>query len=56
MVARVVGVARVCCGCHGGGVGCGCRECGGDGGRAYEAEAERGDGANSCEFAMSSHT
>jgi len=29
---------------------------GGDGGRAYEAEAERGDGANSCEFAMSSHT
>jgi len=31
-------------------------DAGGDGGRAYEAEAERGDGANSCEFVMSCHT
>jgi len=43
-------------GAGGGVLGGGGGEGGGDGGRAYEAEAERGDGANSCEFVMSCHT
>jgi len=54
--ATAAGVGGGAAGGGGGGCGGGGREGGGDGGRAYEAEAERGDGANSCEFVMSCHT